>query len=173
MWNWCKQTWTCLYADMHCVSCMLFWMLTNFGPCMVSWTQRTLIWYTNSLSIVQALFLFMHFMLIIYCLRTLTHCDLQFSSTTEGAHYDAIAGQLNIPTDKLKSLSLNLSLSLSLLLCFLEENVLTSSSLVVDREVLQVLVDNGLVYTTINDDYYKSTVNAWYLICCVYCHAAV
>jgi replication factor A2 len=38
--------------------------------------------------------------------------------------------------------------------------VLTSSSLVVDREVLQVLVDNGLVYTTINDDYYKSTVNA-------------
>ncbi|PNT32107.1 hypothetical protein POPTR_006G167600v4 [Populus trichocarpa] len=49
--------------------------------------------------------------------------------TTEGAHYDAIAGQLNIPTDKLK-------------------------------EVLQVLVDNGLVYTTINDDYYKSTVNA-------------
>ncbi|KAL9399514.1 hypothetical protein Peur_008475 [Populus x canadensis] len=49
--------------------------------------------------------------------------------TTEGAHYDAIAGQLKIPTDKLK-------------------------------EVLQVLVDNGLVYTTINDDYYKSTVNA-------------
>ncbi|KAJ6993905.1 hypothetical protein NC653_016891 [Populus alba x Populus x berolinensis] len=38
--------------------------------------------------------------------------------TTEGAHYDAIAGQLKIPTDKLKSLSLNLSLSLSLLLCF-------------------------------------------------------
>ncbi|KAL3586304.1 hypothetical protein D5086_013171 [Populus alba] len=49
--------------------------------------------------------------------------------TTEGAHYDAIAGQLKIPTDKLK-------------------------------EVLQMLVDNGLVYTTINDDYYKSTVNA-------------
>ncbi|CAK7337569.1 unnamed protein product [Dovyalis caffra] len=27
-------------------------------------------------------------------------------------------------------------------------------------EELQMLVDNGLVYTTINDDYYKSTVNA-------------
>ncbi|KAG5225776.1 replication family protein [Salix suchowensis] len=25
---------------------------------------------------------------------------------------------------------------------------------------LQILVDNGLIYTTINDDYYKSTVNA-------------
>jgi replication factor A2 len=102
-------------------------------------------------------------MLIIYCLRTLTRCDLQFSSTTEGAHYDAIAGQLKIPTDKLKSLSLNHSLSLSLslsLTVLLEENVLTPSSLVFDREVLQVLVDNGLVYTTINDDYYKSTVNA-------------
>ncbi|KAG6770079.1 hypothetical protein POTOM_025746 [Populus tomentosa] len=88
---------------------------------------------------------------------TLTHCDLQFSSTTEGAHYDAIAGQLKIPTDKLKSLSLSLSLSLTVLL---EENVLTPSSWVFDREVLQMLVDNGLVYTTINDDYYKSTVNA-------------
>lgn len=42
----------------------------------------------------------------------------------------------------------------------LEENVLTSSLLVFDREALQMLVDNGLVYTTINDDYYKSTVNA-------------
>ncbi|KAJ6382100.1 hypothetical protein OIU77_030702 [Salix suchowensis] len=49
--------------------------------------------------------------------------------TTEGAHYDAIACQLKITTDKLK-------------------------------EALQMLVDNGLVYTTINDDYYKSTVNA-------------
>lgn len=48
---------------------------------------------------------------------------------TEGAHYDVIARQLNIPMNKLK-------------------------------EELQMLVDNGLVYTTINDDYYKSTVNA-------------
>ncbi|KAG5225769.1 replication family protein [Salix suchowensis] len=49
--------------------------------------------------------------------------------STEGAHYDVIARQLNIPTNKLK-------------------------------EELQILVDNGLIYTTINDDYYKSTVNA-------------
>ncbi|KAJ6673533.1 hypothetical protein OIU85_012529 [Salix viminalis] len=62
-------------------------------------------------------------------LENLTRRDLQFSRSTEGAHYDVIARQLNIPTNKLK-------------------------------DELQILVDNGLIYTTINDDYYKSTVNA-------------
>lgn len=95
-------------------------------------------------------------MLIICCLRTLTHRDLQFSRNTEGAHYDVIARQLNIPMNKLKSHSPAPSL-----MCKLSErNLLTSPSLLFDREELQMLVDNGLVYTTINDDYYKSTVNA-------------
>lgn len=95
-------------------------------------------------------------MLIICCLRTLTHDDLQFSRNTEGAHYNVIARQLNIPMNKLKSLS-----PAPPRMCKLSErNLLTPLSLLFDREELQMLVDNGLVYTTINDDYYKSTVNA-------------
>jgi hypothetical protein len=140
-------------------TCIPFWMLTTFGP----WWDLRLCTSIRNAKVYPVVKLYccscICCMLIICCLRTLTHRDLQFSRNTEGAHYDVIARQLNIPMNKLKSLSPAPSL-----MCKLSErNLLTSPSLLFDREELQMLVDNGLVYTTINDDYYKSTVNAWYL----------
>ena len=125
-----------------------------------------------SLSNIQALLLFMHLLLAHLMFENLTRRDLQISRSTEGAHYDVIARQLNIPTNKLKSLSISPSSHLSCKLS--ERNVLTSPSLLFDREELQILVDNGLIYTTINDDYYKSTVNAWWNpVCFADGHAAL
>ena len=96
-----SYAWTCLYADMH-----PFLYGNNIWSLMRSWTLCALIGHAKVYPIVKLYcYSCICYMLITRCLRTLTHCDLQFSRNTEGAHYDVIARQLNIPMNKLKSLS--------------------------------------------------------------------
>ncbi|KAJ4828155.1 hypothetical protein Tsubulata_005030 [Turnera subulata] len=79
------------------------------------------------------------------------------SGSEDGAHRNAMARELNIPMTKLMSVSLTL-----LFMCLFERSFFCFDTRVFafGREELQTLVDNGFIYSTIDDDHFKSTVNA-------------
>lgn len=93
------------------------------------------------------------------------HADVfpLFSANNNGVHRNVISQQLNLPMDKLMSLSLSLSVMLSLLSnclqCKMGHHNVEIILLAFDREVLESLNENSLV-NSIDEFHYKSAVNA-------------
>lgn len=77
------------------------------------------------------------------------------SANNNGVHRNVISQQLNLPMDKLMSLSL----LPNCLQCKMEHHNVEIILLAFDREALESLNENSLVYS-IDEFHYKSAVNA-------------
>lgn len=82
----------------------------------------------------------------------------KYLSTREaGVHYKEIAQQLNLPEQKVMYLSLSLSLVRALTYFASFFFVVNGGTL--DRDVAKVLEEEGLVYSTIDENHLKSASN--------------
>lgn len=77
-------------------------------------------------------------------------------SSVKGAHINEVSQQLNLPLEKIRSDFLPPNLLIYTMLLYVAQIYPN-----MNREAIEYLESEGLVYSTIDESHFKSTNNAW------------